>query len=304
MWWSRPARDSLHYPGFQQQRTSCCGAELDALHVVRTPIESRCTRLVPWPKDAIEPVLVRPSMQGWPRQDFTVMRRIVTWIARQQPKHLLHVSSYSSPSIIHSAHKPCPYCLALSIWFFHTAQSYYPTLARGYVESFTTTPVPLVLWESFEPCVLLGSDWFVPGRRFASWFRQRGLELLFLSILEFVFDWYARWASYLATGDFRAAFAGVSGATDFADRLCSASVADHGLTFYYAREHPLQAYRPPTLEFAGGFRCDGQDAYYRSMACTGLGGRFDEPIARSLSWHDFQRLHAALFRFLKTLPRP
>lgn len=126
--------------------------------------------------------------------NYRVMKRIIRWIcSRTAGKHKLHLYDYSTISLRWMTQEPlpCPYCLALSIWFLYMMKSLYAPLSNCQrpLKSFLTESNYKYFYPVGEPCILIKNNGFVySDKRFSGWYYRRCLEIAFIDIMSYVDD--------------------------------------------------------------------------------------------------------------------
>lgn len=236
--------------------------QLDRLHVIRLPVRRKTARLLPVIDSQKAPVRVRGRdplcldlARSSPQRllgDFRVMLRILAWTARQGHRHPVRITSYRYRQTYQFVDAPdfCPYCLALSLWFLHTArQRYglayaprsaeYPFFEHGDFRGFYDFAEPRLYVE-------IGAPYRLDGR-FNGWFYRKSLEISYAELIHASFDWLRRVQHYRRGG--RPRHYRSRPRPLYLDRahLYSAVITNGDLAFYYETEHPLEHYRPDDL---------------------------------------------------------
>ncbi|MEX2576465.1 MAG: hypothetical protein WD382_07450 [Halofilum sp. (in: g-proteobacteria)] len=268
-WWRRPALDHPLFAAFWAPRSRLSGTALDALHIAHPPLQQRRARLTVAPDAASLPGLAgagqRPVWAPDLRQVHRVMRMIAIWLAHQAPGHRVHIVNYRHLPLAHFARgpRPCPYCLALSLWFFHTVVRRYGPYFSSQFDDYPFCR-PLDFIEAVEPHVVRRDGVvLVPDIAFANWLYRRSLEIRFVSLLQAIFDWTGQLENYRDHRDPNAFRAPLRETADGTDRLFEIAVTGDQLTLYYLHEHPLADFRPSRQEGVTA-RCR---RYHRYYAC-------------------------------------
>jgi len=315
VWWNMLSIYSPLFPSCQAHRhPTFSTAKLKPLHIRLRPMHHKSTPMLPFDKQNSEPINPSPdtccldinkTTQRLLKPDFKVMQYIVSWISRQTPcRHQIHIADYRHlvTKDFFDRPDPCPYCLALSLWFFDTASKKY---SQFYVDSINIYPF---CWEAgfnnfyniSEPYLTHDfRDRFILNKNFTIWFYRRGLEISFVDILRFTFDLLRRIQGYRRNDQPSNFNSFYHYPRDFLDRQCSTSVIDSRFFFYYENEHPLESYVPPKFS-----KLDTQCRnYYRYLSeCHDKVARFDYAIPTSEFTYDtFLSLHQEFRMLLKHL---
>lgn len=267
-WWIDVPLSASQYPSFKAQTSaSISDQKLHALNIKLHNIHCKQSKIIPLSKgeEELNQVLRDLPVNGFceiqndiikssAKQlaiDFAVMRNIVSWIARHTPsKHQIHVTSYRDMDMerLLKAPDPCPYCLALSLWFFHIASLHYGPNTTETIDSYPF--FSNIGFDRFlhvcEPYFWVEDRHFRSDPEFASWFYQRGVILSFVDILRFAFDLLRQLHLYKSS-DKRYLQASPYKGRIFSDQYYLADLNEEHLSFYYENEDPLDAYQPENI---------------------------------------------------------
>lgn len=265
-WWCSVAITSSSFPSLLARHPPTISEKkLKSLNIHTHESHQRSARLSPIAhvNDEIQRQMVSHTLgeelhavennPPWTRMkaDFMVMQAIAQWIAQHTSrKHHVNIASYRYLSLDYflDAPDPCPYCLALSLWFFHTSARLYGKTTNRIIDDYPFCTAGR-LHEFFSGCVPYAhcdGDYFKVDSAFAAWFYRRGLEISFVDMLRFAFDFLKQVRLYREN---TSAFKEIPPyqSNDFPERLCSFEVADGRIHFYYENEHPLDNYIPERI---------------------------------------------------------
>ena len=186
--------------------------------------------------------------------EYDAANYILRWITRHTaPLHRVQVSSYRHLSLsdLESAPELCPYCLAFSLWYFHTLTLLGKDSLVGFVDHypFLREWGVFQLIESHEPLVQLDYiHYFSVEKDFSDWFYRRGLEVSFIGILQLAFDLlnHIRKKTSSPKSISHPHIHYTSKAIDGGYSLILTK-STGVLEFYYEREHPLEGYQPEPI---------------------------------------------------------
>lgn len=318
VWMRRITVHSRRFASCQAEQKPLFPAHrLDALHIERAPVHQRSTRLTRVVPDPVATPPHRylawvrhPYVRTEPRtleEDFRVTRRIIAWIAGHTRGHPLVITDYRGLSLqyFRQAPPPCPYCLALSLWFFHVASERYAYYYERNIDDypFCQGPGYVEFFDASEPYVLGGGDCiYRTGASFTRWFYRRGLEMLFLSLLRGIIAWCERLERYRDGKSSTVFQRELRNDPPFVDTEYMTHVVGTTLTYYYGDEHPLDAYQPPDL-VAITDRCHTYNKYHQEpplMLGPCRSTHFKHVIDRkNLTYTEFIVLHGRFHELLK-----
>ncbi len=216
----------------------------------------------------------RMALSALPRRKLVaqrqVMRYLAAWIMRRtQPTHQVHITNYRHLSLTHfiDGPDPCPYCMALSLWFFHVSAKHCGVQYSKHINNYP------FLWEigcdSFLNIdeLLLAFDekhLFCTSNIFSSWFYRRGLEILYIDLLRSVFNLF-EWIERARKSGQRYFYRPpLPPMRTFEAQFCFSTVRDNTFSFYYQHEHPLEVTEiPRESEIASQSQCT---AYHHYLA--------------------------------------
>ena len=178
------------------------------------------------------------------------MKYILEWIWRQTPpQHQVRISSYRHLDLEHFLRgpEPCPFCLALSLWFFDVAARIfgryyvddidnYPFLIQGGGSGFCDAEDPY-LWTPHNGQYALDV-------RFANWFYGWNMEIVFARLFLFC-EALACHVRTLGREHERRRIASADSALGFyhgdgfPGQACVIEYVHDKLNFYYESEHPI-----------------------------------------------------------------
>ncbi|TNE95042.1 MAG: hypothetical protein EP324_00800 [Gammaproteobacteria bacterium] len=185
------------------------------------------------------------------------MARIVSWIADQGHTGELHILSYRylyTGNLMREP-PPCPYCMALSLWFFQVNSElyddrvmdllhHYPFLNElRLTQHFTGVDPDVVTFDAAHP---LKSLIYRTDDKFMWWFMQRGLELAFVQMLFYAFALVMQFDLSREPPSCPMELVGPLPRT-WEDQWYLAYILNGRLYFYYENEHPLEHLEPPKL---------------------------------------------------------
>jgi hypothetical protein len=282
-WWQEITTESPLFASAQAHRKpSLTETELTERHIVRPAIQHRSTALIvgatgaPFSGDgSFDPFdleLTRRTRR-YRRRHFRAWQSIVSWIADQTAGHRLHITNYRNrrPADFLSGPDPCPYCMALSLWFFHTAaQRYGPYYARRIdVYPFYQHGERGGFFDTFEPLVRMADGTLLlPEQAFSDWFVQQELVLLYRYVLETISEWCEQLIQYRDSREM-SVFRRLSSDPFRSACWYTTALGNNELTFYYEHEQPLDAFDGPRFPRIKS-RCR---AYHRHAASN------DRPVA-------------------------
>lgn len=309
-WWRRILLTSPLFPACQQQLVAGFPRQkLKALHIRQRAIKSRSSPLskVKPPevremtprREALLLTITKISSRKL-KEDFKAMRNIVAWFHKKDPQHRLKLSSYRHFDEDHflSADDFCPYCLALSLWFFHTATKRYGHYYTSHINMYP-------FWDEaqlpgfFDVCKphLRAPDgrFYCLSPGFSDWFYRRGLEVLFVYILRHVLDWRRRLYRYKASQHLEDYYPDQS--LDFPEQLCLPVIKGNQFVLFYKNEKPIE-----DLEIED-VKLERKSCYqYHQYKQKAVGGaKFNYIVKRDgFDFPEFLALHEKFRGFLQT----
>ena len=212
-WWREASTFSSIFPAYRLDTAShpLSENELNALHIQVEPCQKqKCSigkkQIHPYYDSNLTSIerfnRMHDSSMGvhshkFRAYEYPVFKRVLAWISSSAGHdHLSHISSYRHMGIncLAQEPRPCQYCLALSLWFFHFASIKYPeqfhlTFAdfpflwhSGY-QHFLSPPHKTLLRSK----ALFGRDqYYASPLRFSKWVYQRSLLFGFVDLFRIV----------------------------------------------------------------------------------------------------------------------
>lgn len=261
-WWQELTFKSLLFPACQvHTHPNFSKDKLASLHINLSAMLCKSSQLYTFEnkkksrkKEKVRCYELDAISQERLASEFVVMRHILAWISRQMmPNHQIHLMNYHHVDMIDFIEDPtpCPYCLALSLWFCdmvsRNCTEYYAQTIFSY--KFLRAGAYDDFFHVSEPYLTLDSgEQFSLNRNFSIWFYCRGLEILFMDIQRFVFE------SIRASDRFRKSMPlgleylkFTNHDRNFRDQLCSTALIDGRFFLFYENEHPLNTYKPPHI---------------------------------------------------------
>lgn len=261
-WWRELSVDSPLFPSCQiLRKPEFTKARLKALHIDFKPVRHRSTSLIPLDIKEEEACWIRKGLlaiedipQSHLESGFIVMQNILKWVWNDtQHNHRVHLSGYGPVHIRDFLVEPdpCPYCLALSLWFNDLAYQYFVYTFlysdNHYRAYFCWEGGLNKFYEVCEPAISFNySEKYKMNIRFSTWFYRRGLEISFLDILRFCFKLLERLKTYRQSSD-RSYYYYSYLNREFPDQFCATEIIDDQFHFYYENEHPLDIYATPFI---------------------------------------------------------
>ncbi len=298
-WWETPSLGSKYFPSYHVGLTdnSTNHETLKRLHIQLTKLSVKTSSVL---RSDGRPG-TRPIKERL-RDQYNVMRQIVNWIGEKTSRnHLLHISSYRHLYASNVLGGPtfCPYCMALSLWFFYSSCDVY---ARNKSEKFNDYPF-LVPIEARPPYIYdIAIDiesphgyWasHVPTDGFSSWFYRRGLEVLYISLLKISFE------LALYSSNPNQIFVGAQSSildNEPTEKYCSYTIKNGKLLFFYEHEHPLELITPKQLPHIES-QCKRFQMYLYGLRETIF--KYQEQILiNEFQYQSFLRLHRSFSAFL------
>jgi len=272
-WWKEVTYMDNLYPSFYVQNYKCVFKDINnELKVIIKSIKKKFSHLSPYEierydikdPDYSNPLVHSELLQtlssnintqgrfgkaryGW---DYQVMKNIIEWIhLNASENHRIHLEHYHYLDMYALRKLPClcPYCIALSIWFFYIAwRQYDPFYCRRSMNyEFLFQSGYLGFYPAGEPILTVEKDKFVMDKNFTGWFYRRGLEILFLDILQYMFNLSNRLEKYKKGNR---DYYNPKNRPPILDRYCSYDLSNDNFNFYYENEHPLNEFLPPDFQ--------------------------------------------------------
>ncbi len=248
------------------------------------------------------------SIQTELKSNFKIMNRILVWISQHTPPdHQIRIDScrYLELKSIVDGPCICPYCMALSLWFFNMATKKYGFRSEDEINFY-----PFVrdsrINEFYQPCEPFVYDrntihYFTLDQAFCTWFYQRGLIISFLDILRFTF--YLR---DKATGELRdirsqhtrTPLLSSYPNCEFSDQDFYTKVADGKFLFFYENDDPLQKFEPPNFDQLD-IQCGNYHDYLEKSFISNVLFHYEIPIPE-FSYQSFLDLDLAFKEYVIT----
>lgn len=267
-WWHEVEVDAPEFPAFQARRYPLFSRRyLESLHVrLDRAIRVRRCRIhapaqPPEPKSRLLRADKRLPDQSQPvparcQDEYQVMRAILAWIERQSSPHQPHIIDYryAKPWQFTLGPEACPYCLALSLWYFHVTARHFDAYYGAHLNQYPFANAYGFdgFFEVSEPYLHAGHDEvYYADRSFTAWFYRRGLELLYLGIVRFAFEMaedYGKWR--IDPDQFDVIVPRKDHYRPHYEGACAARRIGHVLTFCYEHEHPLAHFCPPPMMYS------------------------------------------------------
>jgi len=178
---------------------------------------------------------------------FKILVYIVNWIHQHaSKKHTIYISSYRylPTHYFTGAPDPCPYCMALSLWFFNAVANIYGNQTTLKINNY-----PFCIENGLNyfhrastPFVYTNNTYYKLEESFVSWFYRRGLLISFLAILRFSFDFITQINNYRKSD--KDYFLIPNRDDIFSDQYCQTKLSNNRLYFYFENENPLSSYQP------------------------------------------------------------
>lgn len=260
-WWREIGVCDPLFPACQAHRYPVLSsARMAELHIAYKPVRHRTTSLIPadsaselpfrrWIDTDLAVYVIKS--QWYLAADFEAMKYIVSWIARHTASHPVYIHGFRNRDTNYFVKAPdcCPYCLALSLWFFNAAVrqcivryagdvNHYPFCQQGQMGDFLIAREPHLM--TYRGGI------FYMAKNFAMWFYRRGLEIMFMDILQRVFKWRKQ-IKMLRKHDSVLCEQQRCWTNDAPDERCSSAIIGDRFYFFYENEHPLDHYTPPTI---------------------------------------------------------
>jgi len=251
-WWLKVPTTAESYPSFLLTRANNYSRrKLESLCIKAVNIHCQRSRLTPlkerhqmfsnnwperrWEKDQHSSLTISEKIIS----EYKVTNRIVHWIQSHFNEHQIIIQNYHNDYMLQHDEKsrPCPFCMAFSLWFFHLACSHYergehdPTGNYAICHRFE--------FKSFfsigEPAIKYRDEFYGLDLEFVKWFYPRSLEILFVDLMRFSMaacnniDNTELWRRQLLKQFSRI----------FSDRFYASDIRNQTFHFYYEHEHPL-----------------------------------------------------------------
>ncbi|MBT3015965.1 MAG: hypothetical protein N0C84_22850 [Candidatus Thiodiazotropha taylori] len=237
--------------------------QLETLHVSLDPVLYKTSKLV---KCGSKPIYrnVMPDEDCdyyynlKLESDYSIITMILSWIANHTGnEHLVHISSYRNINLKNIVDGPtiCPYCMAVSLWFFHITALRYGRYFINTVDNYPfcneagynllNVDIPYIR-KTFD-------DYYVLDRNFSTWFYRRGLIVLFIDILKFTIDLYRYRIPYLRKIRQYHHYTPLTYSYDrqsCSDREFYSEIIHDVYHFFYKSEHPLNHLDLPINDFS------------------------------------------------------
>ena len=248
------------------------------------------------------------------RTEFETMKYIIGWIFRHTPEsHKIHIVShrYADLDYYFLGPNPCPYCMALSLWFFHVAAHKYGAFVADRINDYP-------FWSGIErgsrtrfgsnhgfytgciPTINIGSEYFNVDTDFSFWFYRRGLEISFLDIINFSFILIDYLDRYRNSSEPRSYYHNEYRNTIYDCQYYSTIVIDERLHFYYENEHPIEEFSP-MKESKLGSNCKDFREYHERRSIDRNIHILGEISGGNLTYKDFVSLHLNFKKYLQKL---
>jgi len=260
-WWQQVPIDSPAFPAFQvHHQQGECRAWLKRLGVRVYPlsrIASNLTPVEPRDADAFCPELKRLPYPAvfWEDQkqaaERDVLSGIVGWIAASTPdNHHIHLTDYRHVSLQELLHGRgfCPYCLALSVWYFDIAAKRHGAFYARTINEYAF----------FEQCGFDGpmtvcapvavrakQALFALDQPFALAMYRRGLEVAFVDLLRLAFAMLMGTPRWDGRRPLRAPTPTKVVSPRYTERRLSLAIVEDRLICYHEHPSALAAYVPP-----------------------------------------------------------
>ena len=296
LWWRKIGLYSELYPSVQAHRKPMFSQDqLDALHIVRTPVRCMSVKL----KRSKPHLAFSRAQLRSRRNQFEVLKRILAWLCQHGHEHPVWVSTDHYRYVMNfqttgtGLPDCCPYCLALSVWFFGLAnKTYYKQYAlfldgRDYL---LNGCVPDILYSCFPRLKIWGGRTYCVDTGFSDWLYRRGLELSFVELLESSFEFARRWGYVNRHGTLR----GFEDAEPewgwWIEYWYSLARVDEQLEFFYVNEHPLEHYEPTPLPCLID-QCEAFHDYYVLHDCNLSPDRRYALNPKRFTYHNFMKMY-------------
>ncbi|MCW9012300.1 MAG: hypothetical protein OQL06_00840 [Gammaproteobacteria bacterium] len=270
-WWRFIKVDSLLFPGGQLPHCKgYIGAELDALHIKYRPMQYKSSPLYACKKSHID------DIRRWQIDTnnltciYQAMKIIIHWIVRHTPgNHVLHISEYFYLDLQYAINKTnfCPYCTALSLWFFDVLGPYLDPYfrERRLLHKFLLESGFGEFYRKDEPYLIVDDkNYYVMNKAFSTWFYQRGLIISYMDIQQYIFQLDSEIRRSLSKGTGSSNINYRINRELFTDQFCSFDIVNGRFKFYYANEQPLNDYIPIKIPNLGA-RCKAYHHRYSNF---------------------------------------
>jgi len=248
------------------------------------------------------------------RAEFEAMRYIVDWIFRHTPEsHRIHIVSqrYSDLDHYFLGPNPCPYCMALSLWFFHVAAHKYGAFVADRINDYP-------FWSGMErgsptrfgsdhgfytgciPTINIGSEYFNVEAGFSFWFYRRGLEISFLDIINLSFILIGYLDKYRNSSEPKSYYHNEYRNTVYDCQYYSTIVIDGHLHFCYENEHPIDEFSPMEIPNIGS-SCEEFKEYHERRSIDRNIPILGEISGGKLTYNNFVSLHLNFKKYLQQL---
>lgn len=206
------------------------------------------------PKLKQAPSVWRKSIRRMLDSDFAVMQSLVAWSeAHSIPPHNISIDSYRHLGNDHftDGPRPCVFCLALSVWFFHVMARHYAEYVADDINNYpfladNMFKRPL---SGFEPEIIVGGKRYRPDESFTKWFYQRGLLLSFIEIMDHACA--TRITSDARIGDDWKLEVQSTLDRSYLEKICLGRVSKGHLDFHYLNDNILEHYELPWQYLSG-----------------------------------------------------
>ncbi|MCG7875170.1 MAG: hypothetical protein N0C90_02425 [Candidatus Thiodiazotropha endolucinida] len=286
MWPQEVSVDSTMFPAanlYSQPNYSI--SQLETYHVSLDPVLHKSSKLVQCDSKVIHrSVMPNEECDYYSdlklESDYRIITMLLTWIANQtNEEHHVHISSYRNLDLKNIIDGPifCPYCMAMSLWFFHITAIRYGRHLNDKVDRysfcdeagyhFLSIDVPYIRKDLY--------DYYVLDHNLSTWFYSRGLIVLFIDILKFTTDLYRYQVPYLRRIRQQHQYTPLTYSYDRqsnSDREFYSKIINETYYFFYKSEHLLNHLDLPINNFSQTY-CRKYHKYLNHHICTM--GRFD-----------------------------
>lgn len=319
-WWEKAAPESLEYPTLKAQLDlKQYRPLLKALGIPARRLKRRTSRLKAAPpeeqysQDFYVPPKARPDPLLRRAAIDQTMTHIVNWIG-QHSGHTgeLHILSYRYLYTwdLMREPPPCPYCMALSLWFFQVNSELYDEYVMNLLHHypFLKELGMTRLYTGIDPDVRtikaenrLDHTSYHTDEKFMWWFMQRGLELAFVQMLYYAFSLVIQFDLTQETPTCARKLVAPLPKT-WQDQWYMAYIRNGRLYFYYVNEHPLYSIKPPRLPGLTGL-CQNYCHHRKKVVHDNFATAFTQIPLPTLTPGLCQALHNDFERYLENVYR-
>ena len=325
-WWNNTQITDIEFPSFQlHHHPELTQDRLNSLYITTIKLNCKSAKvseycgirsveridLPAWNDEASNDIFKK--MPHLLRNDYQVMHHIASWIQHRTPhNHQLHISTYRYLNVgdFVKGPNPCPYCLSVSLWFFHVSSKHYGNNIANRINDYPFCSLNGInnFYDGCEPSIVTNFyDFFetshyytVNDDDFVTWFYRRGLEVAFVDILRFVLDMFGKLQGYRESGLYftPSPYDGRS----FSDQYCAVEIKNRLLLFYYENEHPLDKYKPAGIPDIKKLCCT-YDEHHEKNKRDHNPVRFDEIKETGLTKRCFKSLHDSFRYYIRHIYR-